>query len=57
MPIHSDENGGILRQSLGQVVGWYWHFMGGVWIVLFMLLGFLEVTPSWHAAASDISRI
>ena len=27
-------------QSLGQVVGWYWHFMGGVWLVLFLLLGF-----------------
>jgi cytochrome c oxidase subunit 3 len=27
-------------QSLGQVVGWYWHFMGGVWLVLFILLGF-----------------
>lgn len=27
-------------QSLGQVVGWYWHFMGGVWLVLFVLLGF-----------------
>jgi cytochrome c oxidase subunit 3 len=27
-------------QSLGQVVGWYWHFMAGVWIVLFVLLGF-----------------
>ena len=27
-------------QSLGQVVGWYWHFMAGVWLVLFVLLGF-----------------
>jgi cytochrome c oxidase subunit 3 len=27
-------------RSLGQVVGWYWHFMGGVWLVLFVLLGF-----------------
>jgi cytochrome c oxidase subunit 3 len=27
-------------QSLGEVVGWYWHFMGGVWLVLFILLGF-----------------
>lgn len=28
------------RAALAQVVGWYWHFMGGLWIVLFVLLGF-----------------
>lgn len=28
------------RQTYAQVVGWYWHFMGGLWIVLFVLLGF-----------------
>lgn len=28
------------RKTLAQVVGWYWHFMGAVWIVLFVLLGF-----------------
>ncbi len=28
------------RKSLAQVVGWYWHFMGALWIVLFVLLGF-----------------
>lgn len=28
------------RKALTQVVGWYWHFMGGLWIVLFLLLGF-----------------
>ncbi len=28
------------RAALAQVVGWYWHFMGGLWIVLFILLGF-----------------
>lgn len=28
------------RQSLAEVVGWYWHFMGALWIVLFVLLGF-----------------
>ncbi|MFN6963947.1 MAG: heme-copper oxidase subunit III [Pyrinomonadaceae bacterium] len=27
-------------QTLGQTVGWYWHFMDAVWIVLFVLLGF-----------------
>ena len=30
----------VRRRSLAQVVGWYWHFMGGLWIVLFVLLGF-----------------
>ena len=28
------------RAALAQVVGWDWHFMGGLWIVLFILLGF-----------------
>jgi cytochrome c oxidase subunit III len=28
------------RKSLAQVVGWYWHFMGGLWLILFVLLGF-----------------
>jgi cytochrome c oxidase subunit III len=28
------------RRSLAQVVGWYWHFMGAIWMVLFVLLGF-----------------
>jgi cytochrome c oxidase subunit 3 len=28
------------RQTIAQVVGWYWHFMGGLWLVLFVLLGF-----------------
>ncbi|MFT3745395.1 MAG: heme-copper oxidase subunit III [Pyrinomonadaceae bacterium] len=28
------------RQTLAQVVGWYWHFMGALWLVLFVLLGF-----------------
>jgi len=28
------------RTVLAQVVGWYWHFMGLLWIVLFILLGF-----------------
>lgn len=37
--IYSDSRWERLR-SLGQVVGWYWHFMGGIWLVLFILLGF-----------------
>ncbi len=28
------------RQSISKTVGWYWHFMDGLWIVLFLLLGF-----------------
>jgi len=28
------------RKNLARSVGWYWHFMGILWIVLFVLLGF-----------------
>jgi cytochrome c oxidase subunit 3 len=28
------------RKIMAQVVGWYWHFMGGLWLFLFLLLGF-----------------
>ena len=28
------------RFNLTKAVGWYWHLMGGLWIVLFLLLGF-----------------
>lgn len=28
------------RQTFSKVIGWYWHFMGGLWIVLLLLLGF-----------------
>ncbi|KXJ99203.1 MAG: cytochrome c oxidase subunit III [Acidobacteria bacterium OLB17] len=28
------------RKTIGQVVGWYWHMMGGLWIVIVGLLGF-----------------
>jgi cytochrome c oxidase subunit III len=28
------------RATLAEVVGWYWHFMGIIWIVLFIFLGF-----------------
>lgn len=28
------------RRNLARSVGWYWHFMGAIWIVLFILLGF-----------------
>ena len=35
-----DENKVLKRRTVAQVVGWYWHFMDGVWLVLFLLLGF-----------------
>lgn len=28
------------RRNLARSVGWYWHFMGAIWIALFVLLGF-----------------
>jgi cytochrome c oxidase subunit III len=28
------------RKTVSTVVGWYWHFMDGLWIVLVLLLGF-----------------
>lgn len=28
------------RQNLAKVVGWYWHFMDALWIVILLLLGF-----------------
>lgn len=27
------------RRNLARAVGWYWHFMGGLWIVILLLLG------------------
>ena len=30
----------IYRRNLTRSVGWYWHFMGALWIVLLALLGF-----------------
>jgi len=36
----SNENSILKRRSIAEVVGWYWHFMDGVWLVLFVLLGF-----------------
>jgi len=35
-----DEAAVAKRAAIAQVVGWYWHFMGGLWIILFVLLGF-----------------
>lgn len=28
------------RRDLARSVGWYWHFMGGLWVVLLLMLGF-----------------
>lgn len=30
----------IYRRNLARSVGWYWHFMGVLWIVLLVMLGF-----------------
>lgn len=30
----------VKRRTLAEVVGWYWHFMGLLWLALFVLLGF-----------------
>lgn len=30
----------LRRVTLTQVVGWYWHFMGFLWVVLFFFLGY-----------------
>lgn len=39
VPTQSEEEM-LRRRTLGSVVGWYWHFLGGLWFVLFILLGF-----------------
>ncbi len=30
----------VKRQQVSTTVGWYWHFMDGLWIALVLLLGF-----------------
>lgn len=30
----------VKRRQISTTVGWYWHFMDGLWIVLVLLLGF-----------------
>lgn len=39
---HETEYGPELeyRRNLARSVGWYWHFMGVLWLALFVLLGF-----------------
>jgi len=36
----ANEQASIRNKALAQVVGWYWHFMGALWLILFVLLGF-----------------
>lgn len=38
--VTGDDEELLRRRTLARVTGWYWHFMGGLWIVLFLLLGF-----------------
>jgi cytochrome c oxidase subunit 3 len=28
------------RREISNAVGWYWHFMGALWLVLLLMLGF-----------------
>lgn len=35
-----DETEMLRRSTLATVVGWYWHFLDGLWLVLFLMLGF-----------------
>ena len=39
---HNSKNAAALirRRTLAQVVGWYWHCIGALWLVIFVLLGF-----------------
>lgn len=38
--IHTDDAEELLkRQWFARVVGWYWHFIGVLWLILFLLLG------------------
>ncbi len=32
----------LRRQWFAKVIAWYWHFIGGLWIILFLLLGFYK---------------
>jgi len=36
----SDEAELFKRKTFANVTGWYWHFMGALWVVLFVMLGF-----------------
>ncbi len=36
----ANETEHVYRANVAKAVGWYWHLMGGLWVVLFLLLGF-----------------
>lgn len=36
----SNSQESLYRHNLATSVGWYWHFMGVLWVALFLLLGF-----------------
>ena len=38
----SDEVELVKRQWFARIVGWYWHFMGVLWLILLLLLGFYK---------------
>ena len=45
----ADEFDRLKRRKLARAVGWYWDFIGVIWIVLFVLLGFWQYHgPSTH---------
>lgn len=35
-----NETENVYRENVAKAVGWYWHLMGTLWVVLFLLLGF-----------------
>lgn len=39
-PALASEERAERSRSLGNVVGWYWHFMGAIWVIMLALLGF-----------------
>jgi cytochrome c oxidase subunit 3 len=39
-PAVTSEERAERSRSLGNVVGWYWHFMGAIWVLMLALLGF-----------------
>lgn len=38
----ADEDELLKRQWFAKVVGWYWHLLGVLWIILFIILGFYK---------------
>jgi cytochrome c oxidase subunit 3 len=38
----TDEDELLKRQWFAKVIAWYWHFIGILWLILFLLLGFYK---------------